>query len=311
MRARVGAWLRGAFMDNAALKFVSLVLALTIFILVNRGQDLDIGVNVPVRYHMPADKVLVSERVDQVRVSIRGSWRRTKHFDDREIAPIDIDLTDRGDGLLVFSPDMIHLPHGLKLLAITPQSVPLRFERVASRSVPVAARTVGQPAPGFHLVGAQAVQRTVTVRGAQSAVAQVDRVDSIEVALDGHSQDFTTTASLITPPGVELAASEVAVRVAITADEGTRQLPPLMVAVRPVLGAGDLADRFTVQPAAVAVTLHGTPEQIDRAVAAGVEAYVKLSPDDPAGHPIEVMVRAEGVGHEVVPPEVTVVRRNK
>ena len=42
---------------------------------------------------------------------------------------------------------------------------------------------------------------------------------------------------------------------------------------------------------------------------AGVEAYVKVSPDDPAGRPVEVMVRAVGVGHAVVPREVTLVRR--
>jgi YbbR domain-containing protein len=304
-------WLRAAFVDNAAIKFVSLVLAVTIFILVNTGQDVDIGVTVPVRYNMPKDKVLVSERVDQVRLSIRGSWRRTKRFDEREIEPIQIDLSERGDGVLLFQEDMVRLPHGLKLLSIAPQSVPLRFERVASRSVPVVARTVGQPAPGYHLVGAVPVQGTVTVRGAQSAVARVDRVDSIEVALDGRGESFNTTASLITPPGVELADPQVPVQVTIAADETTRQLPPVRVAVRPVFGTGDLGDRFAIAPPLVAVTLHGTPEQIERAVAAGVEAYVKLSPDDPAGHAIEVMVRAEGVGHEVAPAEVTVARRNK
>jgi len=151
---KVTGWLRGAFLDNAAIKFVSLVLAVTIFILVNTGQDVDIGVTVPVRYTMPKDRVLVSERVDQVRLSIRGSWRRTKRFDEREIEPITVDMTARGDGLLLFQEDMIRLPHGLELLSIAPQSAPLRFEpgadgRVASLACP-SVWVLGSWRPWWH-----------------------------------------------------------------------------------------------------------------------------------------------------------------
>ena len=306
---KVTGWLRGAFLDNAAIKFVSLVLAVTIFILVNTGQDVDIGVTVPVRYTMPKDRVLVSERVDQVRLSIRGSWRRTKRFDEREIEPIHIDLVARTDGLLLFQEDMIRLPHGLELLSIAPQSAPLRFEPLVSRSVPIVVRTVGEPAPGNHVIEIEPLQETVTVRGAESAVARVERIQTIEVALDGRSDSFTTTASLVAPPGVELVDRLTPVKVTIVPDEGEQLLEAVPVAVRPVFGSGDLGERFTVSPATVQVTLHGTQPEIEAAVAQGVEVYVKLSPDDPGGRSVEVLVHAPGVGHQVDPPTVQVTRK--
>jgi YbbR domain-containing protein len=306
---RLGGWLRGAFLDNAAIKFVSLVLAVTIFILVNTGQDVDIGVTVPVRYTMPRDRVLVSERIDQVRLSIRGSWRRTKRFDEREIEPIHIDLTARGDGLLLFQEDMVRLPHGLELLSIAPQSTPLRFEPLVSRSVPIVVRTVGEPAPGNHVAETRPAQETVTIRGAESAVARVDRVQTIEVAVDGRSDSFTTTAQLVAPPDVELVDRLTPVKVTIVPDEFERALDAVPVAVRPVFGTGDLGERFTVTPATVRVTLHGTEPKIEAALAQGVDAYVKVSPDDPAGRPVEVLVRAVGVGHQVDPPTVQLARK--
>ena len=39
-------WIRAAIFDNAAIKFVSLVLAVTLFILVNTGQDVTIWIDV-------------------------------------------------------------------------------------------------------------------------------------------------------------------------------------------------------------------------------------------------------------------------
>ncbi len=306
---RLSGWLRGAFLDNAAIKFVSLVLSVTIFILVNTGQDVDIGVTVPIRYTMPKDRVLVSEQVDQVRLSIRGSWRRTKRFDEREIEPIHIDLTTRGDGLLLFQEDMVRLPHGLELLSIAPQSAPLRFEPLVSRSVPIAVRTVGEPAPGSHVVEVRPSQETVTIRGAQSAVARVDRVQTIEVAVDGRSESFTATASLVAPPDVELVDRLTPVMVTIAADEGERVVDAVPVVIHPVFGGGDLGDRFAVTPPAVTVTLHGTAAEIEAALAQGIEAYVKVSPDDPAGRSVEVLVRAPGVGHQVDPPSVQLTRK--
>ena len=48
-RALLRRWLRAAFVDNAALKFVAFVLALTLFILVHGDEDAVIGATVKSR----------------------------------------------------------------------------------------------------------------------------------------------------------------------------------------------------------------------------------------------------------------------
>ncbi len=134
------------------------------------------------------------------------------------------------------------------------------------------------------------------------------RIQTIEVAVDGRSESFTTTASLVAPPGVELVDRLTPVKVTIVPDEQERQVDAVPVAVRPVFGTGDLGDRFSVSPPTVQVILHGTRPEIDAALAQGIEAYVKVSPDDPGGRPMEVLVRAAGVGHQVDPPTVQLTR---
>src|SRR5262249_46258741 len=50
-------WIRGALFDNLGLKFLSMVLAITVFLLVNTGKDRQISARVGVSYMLPDDKV--------------------------------------------------------------------------------------------------------------------------------------------------------------------------------------------------------------------------------------------------------------
>src|SRR5688500_8987503 len=107
-RRGLAAWLRGAFSDNLGLKLLSLILAATVYLLVNSDEHREINARVRVAYVLPPDKALVSERVDEVRVTIRGPWRRIKRFDEREIDRIDVDLTGVvSGGEVTITPDMI------------------------------------------------------------------------------------------------------------------------------------------------------------------------------------------------------------
>ncbi len=91
-------WIRGALFDNLLLKFLSMVLSVTVFLLVNTDKDNDITVRAPLKYEYPADKVLVSEAIPEVRVTIKGPWRRLKEFDERALGEIRLDLSNAPTG---------------------------------------------------------------------------------------------------------------------------------------------------------------------------------------------------------------------
>src|SRR5215470_4681507 len=126
-RGAVRRWLRSAMFDNLGLKFLSMVLAVTVFLLVSTDKDREMTIAVGVSYTLPEDKALISERIDDVRVTIKGSWRRLRKVDPHEIAPINLDLRRTTGGEIAISPDMIHLPSGVAITSINPRYVRVAF----------------------------------------------------------------------------------------------------------------------------------------------------------------------------------------
>lgn len=306
-RARIRAWVRGALFDNLGLKFVSLVLALTVFILVNTGQDREIIARVGVSYTLPDDKVLVSEKVDSIRITVRGPWRRIRHFDERELDRINLDLTHVQAGEVAITPDMVHLPEGLKLVSISPRVVRVAFEHVKTKSVPIEPTYGGRPLHGYRIDEADSRKGlpAVTVRGPEGVVSALSQIRTEEIRVDGRSEPFSADVALVPPDGVEVKPSSVTVNVAIDEQLVTRRVGPVTINVT---GGADPA-RLKIEPSEVEVVLAGGLRGVERVVAGGVKVSVEISPSDvgrPHAAPVVVEGLPPGVGVQVVPPQVMV-----
>lgn len=304
-------WLRGAFLANAALKFVALVLALTVFILVHADDQAVAGGTVDVNYKLPKDRVLVSDRIDQVRITVKGSRRRIKRFHREDVEPLNIDLTTMTKGEIFFQPDMIELPEGLELVSITPASLPVEFEDRAVKEVPIAVDTTGSPGRGFKVDAIVARPSQVRISGAASQVAETRSVRTAEVDLAGRNKSFRETVRLAPPDQLTVDGDPV-VEVEITFDEeqGSRELS-LPIAIRPGPGVSvEQAGRVITQPSQVRVVLRGSVLVIDALRAEHISAFVRLMPGDlgAAGRRAEVRVEPAlpGIGYEISPPEVTI-----
>ncbi|MBP9203391.1 MAG: hypothetical protein KBG28_05450 [Kofleriaceae bacterium] len=298
-------WLGRALLDNLGLKALSLVLALTVFLLINTDRDREITARVGVSYQFPDDRVLVSERIEEVRITVRGPWRRLRRFDEREIDRIDLDLTSAQDGQVAITPRMIDLPKGLTLTSISPRTIRVAFERRLDKKLEVAPILVGRPAHGFVVAEVVASPAAVTVRGADSAIGTLATMRTAEVRVDGRSESFTSTVALLPPEGVAVEpTTEVSIAVKIEEQLVTQRLGKVAVAVR-----GDVADpgRIVITPAEVSVVLTGAMRAVERAMADGVRPVVKVQPAD-AGRRTRATVTIEGlppgIGVELVPTVV-------
>ena len=304
-------WLRGALVDNAALKFVALVLALTVFILVHSDDQAVAGGTVDVNYKLPPDRVLVSERVDQVRITVKGSRRLIKRFHREDVEDINIDLRNLTKGEVFFQPDMIDLPDGLELVSISPASMQVTFEERAIKQVPVAVDTGGTPDRGFKVEQLAARPAEVTVSGALSLVAEAHSVRTAEVDLTRRSKSFRETVRLAPPPGLDVEDNPaVEVEVTLGEEQGSRELS-LPVVIQPGPGVGaEQAAKYSSQPSQVRVVLRGAVLVIDALRAEHITAYVRVFPGDlsrPGTRMAEVRVEPAlpGIGYEISPAEVT------
>jgi hypothetical protein len=307
-------WLRAALVDNAALKFVALVLSLTVFILVHSDEDAVAGATVEVSYTLPPGKVLLSDPVNELNITVTGSKRRIRRFDPTDLSRITVDLRGRREGVLVFERDMIGgIPDGLELVSITPASMTVKLADRVERLVPVEIETTGRPARGYRVSRLEAVPAQVSVAGSADAVGRIAAVRTVPVSIEGQAGALVEEVPLAPLAGAEVVGEgRVRVEIDLGEEQGVRQLGSLPVVVRPGAGLSpaDVA-RLLVEPATVDVVLRGGQLDLERVAPGTLEAVVKPTAAELAGggaQGLEVYVvppRA-GIGIEVRPPTVTV-----
>jgi YbbR domain-containing protein len=287
-RGALRRWLRGAIFDNVGLKFLSMVLAVTVFLLVNTDKDREITARVGVSYTLPEDKVLVSERIDAVRVTIKGSWRRLRKFDPGEVDRINLDLRRANGGDFPITNDMIHLPSGVAIMSISPRYVHVAFDKRVNRVVEVNPVVTGRPQHGYVLDEVKPLPATIKLRGADAALAALTAVPTREISLEGRTDSFVAETDVVPPDGVDVVGNaRISVQIRIDEQLVTRKVPGVSVAIK---GDGDPL-RWTVTPAQVEVTLTGALLAVEKARGALVPV-VKMTLDP---RPREVEITIEGV----------------
>lgn len=305
-------WIHGALFDNLALKFLSLVLAITVFLLVNTDRDSELTARVRVlRTPPPPDKVLVSDLPQEVTVTIKGSWRRLREFDERELQPIDLDLRDASSGDITITNGMIHtdrgqLPLGLSIASIEPRTIHVVFERKVQKVVAVNPTVTGHPSHGYLVTGVRAEPPTIVVRGAEGTLSALSSIATREVSVDNRSESFVEETDPAPPDGVELVGTpKIVLHIAIDEELVTRKFPGIAVGVR---GDGVDPTKWQVKPAQVDVTLTGALLAVEKARAA-MAPVVRLTTNERGSREIDVSIDGipPGIGVKLSPERVRVV----
>jgi YbbR domain-containing protein len=302
-------WLHSALFDNVALKFLSFVLAVTVFLLVNTDRDSEIVAHVKVAYSLPDDKVLTSERLDEVRVTLKGSWRRLRQFDDRDLEKINLDLRRAQNGEIAITPEMIRtakgpLPAGVSVGSISPSTLRVVFERRKEKVIEVAPSLGGHPQHGYVVTEAKAMPGTVTVRGAEGSLANLPSVRTRDVSVEHRVGSFVEETDAVPPDGMEIVGSpRVTVHVVIDEALVTWRNPDAEVAIR---GDAEHA-KWTIEPSHVEVALTGPLLLIEKARASLVP-IVHISPNESRGREAEVSLEGvpAGIGARISPERVKV-----
>jgi YbbR domain-containing protein len=290
-RRSVAAVIKGAFVENLGLKVLSAILALTLYLLINTDREREITARVGVSYSLPDDRVLVSERLDAVRVTIRGPWRRLRRFDEREVERVNLDLRTTTSSELVLTKDLVTVPNGLTVTSISPRTVRVVFEKRVEKKVDVSATIKGEPAHGFTVAEVKVEPATITVRGPEGAMRTLSMVRTRELRLDQHNASFTMELALVADEGVELqGASSVLARVRIDEKLATQRLAGVPIEV---VGDGVELARVKLSFAKVDITLTGPLLDIEQSQVA-LKAHIKVSAAD-LGKTRTAAIELEGV----------------
>jgi YbbR domain-containing protein len=306
---------RRVFLDDALLKAVALVLAMVLFFVVRSDKDAPTATYARVIYDpLPANRVLVSDPVTEVRLGIRGPWTRVNRLNEGDIGAITVDLTRAGEGDYSFTETMIKLPVGLRLVSITPPSVKLHFEPRTERILPVQPILEGEPASGFRVTRSEAHPREVRVIGAKSVVEGLQRARTQPLRITDARTSLHDNAVQLEPPPPHAhwdSSQKVSVDVEIAAVLAEKTLRGVAILVT---GATKLEAR--PEPAQSDVVLRGPAEALALVGTGSPSLLIDAQAEDmrPPGtyrKRISVVGLPPGVAAEVRPETITLITKRR
>jgi hypothetical protein len=292
MALTIGERLRAALTENLNLKLLSFGFALVLYSMVHGGQDAQTRVDVDLDVLVPpesANRILVSQSAQQVKLTVRGSRAAIEELHARDVGAIQIDAHTGSEKRVPIDPASIRLPPGVTVEQIDPPAVDLVWEDRIERDVPIQVSVVGTPSAGFVVKGVPRPDpKDVRVKGPKNATMtlQYARAEAFDVSGLGEGVYSKQLAIDKPQPSISYDVPSVKVTIEITREIVERPFTKLPVAVvGPAKGK--------TQPAEVDVRLVCPPEVLRALRPEQVVPRVEVSSHDPTGSmtlPVEVSV---------------------
>ncbi len=252
-------WLHELLFEDWGLKLLALVITFGLWWAVT-GQRAPATVRlrrVQLFLVLPRDVETSNDLREEVDVTLRGSQRALSalktgdvvvNFDASKLQPGAHSIRLTPQSVRLDLPDEVN-PENVQIERIEPGSVELQLERRVEREFIVNVPTTGQLPDGYELLGIVSVPNRVLVRGPESHVNTLQRVQTEAVTLDGRTNSFAAPHVVVNIPDPKLTPLETAVDVQVQIDETRVEKTLTGIAVQ--------ASEGTAQPARATVTLRG------------------------------------------------------
>lgn len=215
-----GGWLRGLLFDDWGLRLLALVIAIGLWVgVTGQRQPATMRVRgVPLAFLLPEDMEISDDPRETVEVTLSGEKGKLDGLNTRDlVVSADVRSYREGDRVARLMPGRfsIELPDGVRVERIEPNNVPLKLERRVEREIEVVANLTGEPAEGFVVNRTEVLPERIRVRGPESHVNRLERVNTESVSLDGREENFVVEGVAIEIEDEKVVALESAVTVRV------------------------------------------------------------------------------------------------
>ena len=257
--SRLDKMLRRVFIEDWSLKLLSLAIALVLWLLVTgQNQPVTAHVNVQLNFIRPPAFEISNDPPRSVDVMLTGSRNKLDDLTTLDlVATVDISDQRAGERVLRLADKaQISLPQGVKVDGFQPSAIPVRLEPIVERQVPIEPKLEGQAANGYEVYGVRPSKGSVTLRGPESRVLALQKVQTETIWLGNHKDSFMATNVAIDVPDPKVDLLDPVVNVEV--DIGERRVEKSVAGV-----AVTAADGSRVQPAIASVTMLGPSSLVD------------------------------------------------
>ncbi len=208
-----------AFTESLALKAVSLLLALILWITILGFKREEMKKNVKLEPLLPPGVVLTSKIPQFIQYTLSGPRVLLKDV-ERKIQPIRPDLRRTRESTLVLtiSEDLIgELPAGVRVVGFYPPTILVRLEDVVEKYITVKPTLSGKVADGEEVDKVTANPTKVAVSGPKTLVQTLDGVGTEFIDIEGlkGSREYTVAVEVDSSQGYQLSRDKT-IRVRVT-----------------------------------------------------------------------------------------------
>jgi YbbR domain-containing protein len=167
------------FVHNIALKTVSLLLAVGLWMVVARDPIAEVEMKVPIEFrNLPDTLEIDSATFTEAQVRVRGPERLIHRLGAADVrAEIDLAGVRPGERTFDLTGRQIHVPQDLKVVQIIPGQFHLSFDNRATRVIEVRPRVTGSFASGMRVAQVIADPANIEIIGPRR------RLDAVEAAI--------------------------------------------------------------------------------------------------------------------------------
>ncbi len=268
------------------LKFVSLVIAVFIWVLASGERTSTLGIEVPLTIIPPPDMMITSVTPETQKVAIRIIGARTllNNFVDGGPLPYTLDL--RNDppytSLTVkrLVPELYSLPGGVLAETITPKQLTISLTRRQRKRVRLELQLVGHPASNYGIDSVDLEPETVVLSGPEDVLASLNKLVLPPIDLNDAKQDISLDVTPALPEKVKrMGGGRIMVQVHLWKQRQIKSLPIQVINT-------DL-DVDTV-PNTASVVIQGEPTIIDRVEQENLRLYFDARALRPGTHLAEI-----------------------
>jgi YbbR domain-containing protein len=206
---------RPALLRNLGTKILALAIAILVWFVFSAQQRERISersYRIPLSVaNVPAGTLIASPLPPTIEVRLRGPFTALRQLDPGKLeAVIDLTGAPRGERINRLDPEDINVPQEVEVIAIAPSEIRVALDAIAEKTLPIAARLAGSPAPGFE-VGQVLVEPPVArLLGPDSSLSRMTSVQTDPVSLADRAADFSVPATVLADaPGVRVREGQV------------------------------------------------------------------------------------------------------
>ena len=282
--------------SNLGLGVLSFIIAVGLWI--GGHRDIERAIELPIEFrNVPPDLMVMDNRVDYVVLRLSGPRTLVSTLDADDLR-LGLDLSGAKPGTTSYplGPSSFNIPRGVTVARITPPVIVLKLEMVIKTMLPVTARLLGKPAPGYKVAEVIVRPEAVSVRGPADEVRRMTSVETLPIDLDESRTSLKRTVRL-SDNGKPLSytPAQVMVTISLVEEQTSRDFDRVAVTARGARGD------YEISPKTVHLRLSGPRRILEKFEPASDQVYVNLQGLTPGEHSVTPEV--------TLPPELKVVEQ--